>query len=189
MLLHHGTILVNTDTQAIRRYLTPSRVKLSSKGVDSVEMRVMNISEINPDLTHTRLCAALSRGRKSESVFDGCGFISEYYTDSLTKLTSQRWIFDHNNEYSLRIGPTRLVDIGTVELRIDLENDKVRKIYFNTDSLLVDLFDDVSNAVMNSEVPIDLLPTFLKEKLSSVVHKHEQFPRLLTWLECELKYL
>lgn len=49
--LHHGTILVDTDTDKMKKYLTPSAEKLESKGVKSVKSRVVNLKELNPELT------------------------------------------------------------------------------------------------------------------------------------------
>ncbi len=56
---HHGTLLVEADMEKLSRYLTPSKAKLSSKGVDSVRSRVVNLKEICPELTIDRLKAAL----------------------------------------------------------------------------------------------------------------------------------
>lgn len=52
---HHGTLLVDADMGKLGRYLTPSKAKLQSKGVDSVRSRVMNLREKLPDLTIDRL--------------------------------------------------------------------------------------------------------------------------------------
>ncbi len=49
--LHHGTILLNVDVSNMNRYLNPNKLKLISKGVDSVKSRVINLIEINPNLT------------------------------------------------------------------------------------------------------------------------------------------
>jgi lipoate-protein ligase A len=49
--LHHGTILLNVDVSNMNRYLNPNKLKLISKGVDSVRSRVINLLEINPELT------------------------------------------------------------------------------------------------------------------------------------------
>ncbi|CAI2372795.1 unnamed protein product [Moneuplotes crassus] len=50
--LHHGTMLVDVDFSFLNDYLTPSKKKLESKGVNSVRSRVMNLSEVNPNITY-----------------------------------------------------------------------------------------------------------------------------------------
>lgn len=57
---HHGTLLVDVDLQRMSRYLNPSKAKLKSKGVDSVRSRVVNLRELNPDITISGLKAALA---------------------------------------------------------------------------------------------------------------------------------
>ena len=48
---HHGTILVNADTTMVSRYLSPSTAKLKAKGVSSVRSRIINLTEIEPNIT------------------------------------------------------------------------------------------------------------------------------------------
>lgn len=47
----HGTVLVNTDIEKMTYYLTPEREKLKRHGVESVRSRVMNLSEVNFEIT------------------------------------------------------------------------------------------------------------------------------------------
>ena len=56
---HHGTLLINVDTERMGRYLSPSKAKLQSKGVESVRSRVVNLKERNPQITVDSLKAAL----------------------------------------------------------------------------------------------------------------------------------
>ena len=56
---HHGTLLVHADMEKLGRYLNPSKAKLQSKGVDSVRSRVVNLQELNPELTISGLEKAL----------------------------------------------------------------------------------------------------------------------------------
>lgn len=52
---HHGTLLVDTDGEAMSRYLSVSKAKLEAKGVASVRSRVVNLRELLPELTITDL--------------------------------------------------------------------------------------------------------------------------------------
>ena len=49
--LHHGTILIETDGAMMQRYLTVDKAKLMKNGVKSVASRVINLSELVPELT------------------------------------------------------------------------------------------------------------------------------------------
>ena len=49
--LHHGTILIKTDGAMMQRYLTVDKAKLMKNGVKSVASRVINLSELVPELT------------------------------------------------------------------------------------------------------------------------------------------
>lgn len=48
---HHGTILVDVDKDKLGRYLCPPKAKLEAKGVSSVRSRVMNLKQLQPELS------------------------------------------------------------------------------------------------------------------------------------------
>lgn len=56
---HHGTLLVDADMEKLSRYLSPSKAKLQSKGVESVRSRVVNLHALNPQITVASLMDAL----------------------------------------------------------------------------------------------------------------------------------
>ncbi len=58
---HHGTLLIRADMNKLQRYLNPSKVKLNAKGIASVRSRVMNLTELCPDLTITQMKANMQR--------------------------------------------------------------------------------------------------------------------------------
>ena len=64
--LHHGTILIKTDGAMMQRYLTVDKAKLMKHGVKSVASRVVNLSELVPELTSesikTPLIASFEKG-------------------------------------------------------------------------------------------------------------------------------
>lgn len=49
--LHHGTILIKTNSEMMQRYLNVDKAKLMKHGVSSVRSRIVNLSELVPELT------------------------------------------------------------------------------------------------------------------------------------------
>ena len=62
---HNGTLLVNVDMANLGKYLTPSKTKLESKGVASVRSRVINLTELKPDLTIDAMATAMVKAFES----------------------------------------------------------------------------------------------------------------------------
>ena len=56
---HHGTIMVDVDREALDRYLTVPEKKLASKGIASVQARVVDLRELCSDVTVGKVKAAL----------------------------------------------------------------------------------------------------------------------------------
>ncbi|MEG1623536.1 MAG: lipoate--protein ligase [Raoultibacter sp.] len=56
---HHGTLMIAVDTAYLGRYLSPDQRKLSAKGIDSVQSRVVNLADLCPDITIDTLSSAL----------------------------------------------------------------------------------------------------------------------------------
>ena len=56
---HNGTLLISVDMANLGKYLTPSKVKLESKGVASVRSRVINLTELRPTLTISEMAEAM----------------------------------------------------------------------------------------------------------------------------------
>ena len=50
-IMHHGTLLFDTDMTALSFALKPNKLKIESKGIKSVRARVTNIKEYLPDTT------------------------------------------------------------------------------------------------------------------------------------------
>lgn len=52
-------MLLDLELGALGRYLSPSKAKLQSKGVESVISRVINLKEINSSIDHDSFCNAI----------------------------------------------------------------------------------------------------------------------------------
>eukprot|EP00823_Brevimastigomonas_motovehiculus_P005556 TRINITY_DN4130_c0_g1_i1.p1 TRINITY_DN4130_c0_g1~~TRINITY_DN4130_c0_g1_i1.p1 ORF type:complete len:403 (-),score=49.31 TRINITY_DN4130_c0_g1_i1:154-1362(-) len=69
--LHHGTMLLNVNMNAMPKYLNPNKAKLASKGVSSVTARVMNLIELVPTITHDQFGQALVDSFLEHYQYDG----------------------------------------------------------------------------------------------------------------------
>lgn len=57
--LHHGTLLIKGDMSDLARYLKPKPAKLQKHGVASVRSRVVNLAELNTDITPESIASRL----------------------------------------------------------------------------------------------------------------------------------
>lgn len=64
--LHHGTILIRTDVEEMQRYLRAKPSKLQRHGVESVRSRVVNLSELVPEITAQDLTPRLVEAFEQE---------------------------------------------------------------------------------------------------------------------------
>ena len=93
--LHHGTILIKTDGAMMQRYLIVDKAKLMKNGVKSVASRVINLSELVPELTSENikqpLIAAFEKiyGDKAE-VLDFDTFINLSEVQTIKSAISSR---------------------------------------------------------------------------------------------------
>lgn len=82
---HHGTILIHANMEKLQRYLSPSKAKLEAKGVSSVRSRVINLQQLNPELT--------------------CHMMKTYMTQSFEKVYGMK-------PQSVTLDPTAMDEIG-----------------------------------------------------------------------------
>ena len=107
-------MLLSVDTNALGRYLNPSKAKLISKGVKSVPARVLNLCELRPSLTREQLNDALiGEFRATYPELASSIDVEEWSTDSLPADVAKRadalrswdWRFGQtpNFEYNLEV--------------------------------------------------------------------------------------
>lgn len=64
--LHHGTLLISGDMSDLAHYLKPKPAKLQKHGVASVRSRVVNLAELNPEITPESIAPRLKEAFESE---------------------------------------------------------------------------------------------------------------------------
>ena len=76
--LHHGTLLIKTESAMMQRYLNVDKAKLMKHGVSSVRSRVVNLSELVPELTSESIKQPLIAS--FEKIYEGKATIIDFNT-------------------------------------------------------------------------------------------------------------
>lgn len=137
--LHHGTILIRTDSAAIEKYLSVSHVKLSSKGVKSVKSRVGNLADFRPDVNPDLVAEAMKnafRERYPNAEFEEVKE-ADLPKEALDKLyahfSNKNYIFGDNVHYETEIEAR--FSWGTADIRLKMCGDYIEKARIYSDAL------------------------------------------------------
>lgn len=135
---HHGTVLIGTDTEKMKEYLSVSKAKLAAKGVSSVVSRVVNLKELIPSITPEKVADALITefgrhyGAKVEFItkddLDGRSL-----SENLSKFEDEKWIMGDNVYFDAQT-VTRF-GWGTADIRLKLKGTVIENAKIYSDSL------------------------------------------------------
>ena len=98
--LHHGTILIKTDGAMMQRYLIVDKAKLMKNGVKSVASRVINLSELVPDLTSKTIKQPLIEA--FEKIYGGKAELLDF--DTLINIKEVQAIRDEISSHDFLFG-------------------------------------------------------------------------------------
>lgn len=148
---HHGTLLINTDFDKMKRYLTPSKTKLEAKGVKSVSSRVINLTEINNKLTISKMkehfisAAELIFNLKSTEIS---------YTDEkeILAISSKYsgWDYIYKKTAPFDIFLSSRFDFGEITLNLSVKNAIIEGAEVFTDSMDFSLAEKIKGAIIGA---------------------------------------
>lgn len=129
--LHHGTLITRVDTEAMKKYLNPNKEKLISKGVDSVQARVINLCEVNPSIDHENLCSAIEKSYRQAYQSSDIAPSEILSRDTLDSIPELKHAFHLYSDAQWRFGQTfsftheyeRRFPWGTISVGIISERD------------------------------------------------------------------
>jgi lipoate-protein ligase A len=139
--LHHGTILIKTDGAMMQRYLIVDKAKLMKNGVKSVASRVVNLSELVPELTSENIKQPLIEafektygGRASILSFDVLAQKPEVQAIK-EKISSHEFLFGRWEQFKTT-KKTRFAWGGVeIALKIDEANALITDVQIASDCL------------------------------------------------------
>ena len=133
---HHGTLLVDVDGEAMKRYLSPSKAKLASKGVESVRSRVVNLRELNPEITVGSLKTAMKTAFSEVYGLpvSGAPVIDEARVDALTAhYASDEWLYGRKLPFTFRC--EQRFPWGGIELQFSVDRGVIADAKVYTDDM------------------------------------------------------
>lgn len=151
---HHGTLMIGVDTGRMSEYLRPAPEKLKAKGVASVRSRVVNLSDLCPQVTPDTLKPRLYAAFEEEY-----GPIEEYPANALDwekvsqlreKYASELWRFGRRFPEGGRSFRRRF-EWGLVELRVVTEMGRITDCAVYSDALEEEFFAGIPSRLQGKE--------------------------------------
>ncbi len=181
---HHGTILVDTDFAKLVRYLQVSKEKIKSKGIDSIRSRVINLQEINEDLTIEDVKKAMDRSfidlykeTDEREEIDPASF--SRLKDLYKKYSSWEWRLGETPEFDISF--EHRFDWGGIELGINYKNGYINSARVYSDAMNADLIQEISTVLKG--VPYKLSDILLSlENISTDTEDRKIIDDLGDWL-------
>ena len=160
-VLHHGTLLLNTDFDVMKKILNPNILKLKSKGIDSVKARVVNLKTIFPDLKINDIIENVKKefleyfGKKNNFETE-INFVDEKYISEhkeiknyLDQLKNENWILSKCPEFTNNF-ETRF-SWGIIDLFLEVKKGKIVNCKLYSDSLFPNFIDKIEEIIKNSD--------------------------------------
>ncbi len=149
--LHHGTLLISGDMSDLAHYLKPKPAKLQKHGVASVRSRVVNLAELNPEITPESIAPRLKEAFLSE--YSEYSEYSEHSDFSeIIKRPEVRALHDHFASPEWKYGRWRTFtaqhsaqfDWGGVELALSVDESRgiITDVQLASDALDLAALDD-----------------------------------------------
>ena len=169
---HHGTLLINSDTEEMTKYLTPSKAKLEAKGVKSVKSRVVNLFDLVPELN----CDIMKEYMLSafKEVFGllptQINTINESdIQNDIDRFSS--WEFLYGSTIPFSVSFEKRFDWGTAQLLLQVADGIIQSSKLYTDALDCDLSVKVETALQGCRFECTEIKKSLAAQLSVALTK------------------
>lgn len=159
---HHGTVMMNVDMSQLPKYLNVSPLKLRAKGVQSVQSRVCNLTDLNPQISVAAMKESLREafcqvhglpvGELELTEADRAFWRSEE-----AKMSAPEWLYGEAKV--LDFSKEMRFDWGTVRMDYTLSGDKqsVRELQLWTDGLEAEFLQEVPGLLQGCSMERDAI--------------------------------
>lgn len=161
--MYHGTVLVNVNFEQLEHALTPSKMKLKSKGVESVRSRVINLSEINSEITAQSVIRAFMEAFECNHMET---INKKNFQPPLENvLSSDNWMFAQSPKFDAQL--ERNYPFGNMSVSISIADDLIQNVKINTDSLKLYDFKACEKGLQNTHFNEQAVWGYIEQYLSN----------------------
>ncbi len=174
---HHGTLLVKTDMEALQKYLTPSPLKIMSKGVDSVRSRVINLSELNPDISieglkkHMLDSFLKRQGRDKTPVLMDRANADNLVLENEKDFYGWEWHYGMTPAFDLSYEAR--FPWGILELDLNIQDSLITHASINTDCIICDHFEELAAGLKGKRFLLEDIIQVIEGTLSNQLVKND----------------
>lgn len=173
IFLHHGTILIDTDTNIMSQLLTVDNAKLTAHSVDSIKSRVVNLKSL-VDIDCQRLSQLIIDSASQifglkPSIPDDSFINKDNIQETYNLISSHEYIFKKFTRlpYSIK---SRL-EIGMIEIFYNLQQDIIIDAEVYTDSLDVAIAGSIENQLKGISIYSDNCNDLINQILKLIINR------------------
>jgi len=142
--LHHGTLMVHVDTEIMKKYLRPSKLKLQAKGVNSIRSRVINLKDLNPFITVPQIKNSLKIAFENIYQLPLLPLeIPANYNEYYQHYQSEKFIYGSLSNYTHYL--EYRFDFGEVNVYYTLKNNKIIHIVSYSDAMDLSIVHNINH--------------------------------------------
>lgn len=156
--LHHGTILIKTDTEKLMKYLKVNPAKLQKHGVKSVASRIINLSEV-VDISSDTIIPYLMRAfeevysMKPEVIrFDD--LLTEEVMNTKDVFASDDYLFGKWRNFHAKKSAQFAWGLVEIDLNINEEKGIVERISIASDGLEPELIEEAEKILTGASIKV-----------------------------------
>lgn len=195
--LHHGTLLIGADMSRLSAYLNVSADKLQVKGVKSVRARVINLAEINPEVTVDRVRESVAAAFADMFGKPGGEEWSDLTSGKLPQFGDAAFradldrITERNASWDWRFGKTHAFTAtfasrfawGGVSIGLVVTGARVEKAIVHSDSLVETLMPRMAEVLAGADFHPGALAAALRTVTPHADAERDILTSLADWLQ------
>lgn len=171
---HHGTILIDTNSDDMKRYLNVSQDKLKSKGVVSVKARVVNLKELSPDISVDTMKKALLKAAKDVYGITPILLKDDIYDKELIKKLEEKnasWEWRFGKQIPFSWEKKKRFVWGEIHIVLNVNEGTIRNAVLYSDAMDGEFIDMITKSMIGLRFGSWNLVNSDKEKYSK---EHQQ---------------